>query len=623
MKLTMPAPSFSVSSTERTASGIGMPTGRAMPARFLGAIRIIFWLVAITIGASQAWMARDTMATDGISYLDMGDAFAHGHAGALINGYWSPLYPATIGAALAIVHPSPRHEFAVVHAVDFVIFLLAAAAFEFFLRSLLTVCRDTLRSLPDWFLQIAGYAVFLWTSLSLITVRVASPDMLLSVFVFLATGILVRIASGSVTWPYFAALGAALGVGYIAKVPLFPLSFVYLTVALVLARRSHVPVRRALVAVLSFVILASPLVIALSSSKHRLTFGDSGKLNYAWYVDGATYRHWQGEPLGGPVDVAPRWTSGPVSSGVPAHPTRKVLDSPSVFEFATSGDGTYPVWYDPSYWNEGLRPRIDLRQQIRKITTNVKFMYSILLNVHAIQLFQNAHEYVLFSPIFIICFLVLIYFGARPRVSSFWLIVVPVMLPAFAAFVMYSLVYAEPRHLAPFVALLYTGGVAALRVPARKMPVLGLKLVSCAIVLGFALTAGVGSVRTLYAAAGPAGRVDAPPPEDWQVVEGLRAIGIREGARVGSLTYSNHDHVRWARLARAKIVAELFSGAYVTNEDSYWNADEATKAKIIDAIARAGAEVIVSRRLPQGVPPPAGWQRIGATRYFVYRISHA
>jgi hypothetical protein len=76
-------------------------------------------------------------------------------------------------------------------------------------------------------------------------------------------------------------------------------------------------------------------------------------------------------------------------------------------------------------------------------------------------------------------------------------------------------------------------------------------------------------------------------------------------------------------MARAKIVAELFSGAYVTSEDSFWKADEATRNRIIGALARAGAEIVVSRRLPEGVPPPAGWQRIGATRYFVLRIPHA
>jgi 4-amino-4-deoxy-L-arabinose transferase-like glycosyltransferase len=549
----------------------------------------------------------------------MGDAFAHGHAGALINGYWSPLYPAAIGIAFALTHPSPRHEFAVVHGVNFLIFLLAAASFEFFLRSLLTACRDNRENPPAWLVQVAGYVIFLWTSLCLITVSVTSPDMLLAMFAFLATGILVRIASGSIAWPYFAGLGVVLGLGYIAKAPLFPLSFVFLMVGIILARRSHVPVRRSLLALLLFVVLASPLVFLLSSTKHRLTFGDSGKLNYAWYVDGVTYRHWQGEPLGTPSEVAPHWTAGPVSTGIAAHPTRRILDSPSVFAFAGSTGGTYPVWYDPSYWNEGLRAPFDARQQLRKVLSNARYMYALLLNLHAVQLFQSGHAYLLFSPVLVLSWLALIYCGARPRMSAFRSVTLPVILPALAAFIMYLLVYSEPRHLAPFVALLYTGCFALLRIPARMAPGFRLKSASCAIVLAFALTAGLPSSHTAFAATRP----EASPSEDWQVVEGLRQIGVGEGARVGSLTYSNHDHVKWARLARAKIVAELFSGAYVTSEDSFWKADEATRSRIIGALARAGAEVIVSRRLPEGVPPPAGWQRIGATRYFILHVPHA
>ena len=585
----------------------------------LRSIRIIFWLFAIVAGASQAWTARDTMATDGISYLEMGDAFAHGHAGALINGYWSPLYPAAIGIAFAVTHPSPRREFAVVHGVNFLIFLLAAASFEFFLRSLLAACRHNRENLPAWFVQVAGYVIFLWTSLCLITVSITSPDMLLAMFAFLATGILLRIASGSMTWPYFAGLGIVLGLGYIAKAPLFPLSFVFLAVAMILARISHVPVRRSFLALFLFVVLASPLVFMLSSTKHRLTFGDSGRLNYAWYVDGATYRHWQGEPLGIPSEVAPHWTEGPVSTGVPEHPTRRILDSPSVFEFAGSTGGTYPVWYDPSYWNEGLRAPFDARQQLRKILSNARYMYALLLNVHAVQLFQSGHAYLLFSPILVLSWLTLICFGVRPRMSAFRIVALPVILPALAAFMMYLLVYSEPRHLAPFVALFYTGCFAALQIRGRMAPGFQLKIISCAIVLAFALTAGLPSSHTAFAATRP----EPSPSEDWQVVEGLRQIGVGEGVRVGSLTYSNHDHVKWARMARAKIVAELFSGAYVTSEDGFWKADEATRNRIIGALARAGAEIVVSRRLPEGVPPPAGWRRIGATRYFVLRIAHA
>ena len=246
-------------------------------------------------------------------------------------------------------------------------------------------------------------------------------------------------------------------------------------------------------------------------------------------------------------------------------------------------------------------------------------MYALLLNVHAVQLFQSGHAYLLFSPILVLCWLTLIYSGARPRMSAFWNVTLPVIIPALAAFVMYLVVYSEPRHLAPFVALFYTGGFAVLGISGRMVPLFRLRIISSAIVLAFALTAGMPSSHTAFAATRP----EASPSEDWQVVEGLRQMGLGEGTRVGSLTYSNHDHVRWARLARAKIVAELFSGAYVTSEDSFWKADEATRNRVIAALAGAGAEVIVSRRLPEGVPTPAGWQRIGATRYFVFRISHA
>ncbi len=598
-----------------TIPATASPAGSSKHHGALRTIRIVFWLVAIAAGASQAWTGRDTMANDGISYIDMGDAFAHGHAGALINGYWSPLYPAAIGATLAIFHPSPRHEFAAVQGVNFLIFLLTTASFEFFLLSLMTVCRGSREGLPAWFLQVAGYVIFLWVALCLITVSVTAPDMLLAAFVFLAAGILVRIAAGPVAWPCFALLGTVLGVGYIAKAPLFPLSFVFLAVALILARRSRAPLRQVLLALLMFVVLAAPLVLLLSSSKHRLTFGDSGRLNYAWYVDGATYRHWQGEPLGAHADVAPRWTAGPVASGTPVHPTRRILDFPSVFEFAAPTGGTYPVWYDPSYWNEGLRAPFNAGQQLRKILSNVRFMYALLLNVHAVQLFQNGHAYLLFSPVIVLCWLTLIYLGARPRISALWSVTVPVILPAVSALLMYLLVYSEPRHLGPFVALLYTGGFAMLRM-AR---VSGLKIVSCAMVVTLALAVAVPSSHTAFAATRP----EVSHSEDWRVVEGLRQLGIGEGTRVGSLTYSNHDHVRWARLAGAKIVAEMFSGAYVTSEDAFWKADDATRNRVIGALARAGAQVIVSRRLPEGVPPPAGWQRIGATRYFVLRIPHA
>ena len=588
---------------------------------WLGHIRIWFWLFAIVAGASQAWVARDTIATDGISYLDMGDAASHGNWKALVNGYWSPGYPAAIGLGLAAIRPAPEHAFAVMHAVNFAIFLFALASFEFFLGSLMAMTGSK-GSLPPWLLQIVGYLLFAWIALDLITLTVTSPDMFLAAFVFLSTGILLRIAAGSVGWGTYLSFGVALGLGYYAKAPLFPLAFVFLALGVIAGWKARVPLRRSLLAALAFAIVVSPLVTLLSIDKHRLTFGDSGKLNYAWYVDGATYRHWQGDPLGAHSEVAPKWTAGPVSSGTPLHATRKMLDSPSVYEFDGPVAGTYPVWYDPSYWNDGIRAQFDLRQEIRKIITNVRFLYALTLNVHANQLIGNGHAYLLFSPIVVAVFLALFYVAVR-RGGTFaiWPIAWLTVLPAVAALGMYALVYCEPRHVAPFLALLFTGLFASIRIPERVISTRTVAIVGSVVLLGFVLTAGLGVGKTVYAAARDIAAKDALPSEPWQVAQGLQQLGFGAGTKVASLDYANHDQVKWARLAHAKIVAEVFADAFSTREDAYWNADDATKARITNAFAKAGAEVIVSRRIPQDAPLPTGWQQVGATRYFVFRIS--
>jgi hypothetical protein len=599
-------------------------TSKSTEKSWLGHIRLWFWLFAILAGASQAWVSRDTIATDGISYLDMGDAAAHGHWGALVNGYWSPGYPAAIGLGLAAAHPAPEHEFAVMHAVNFAIFLFALASFEAFLRALIAV-NGSQRSLPPWLLQIIGYLLFAWITLDLITVTVTSPDMFLATFVFLSTGILLRIAAGSVRWGTFVGFGGALGLGYYAKAPLFPLSFVFLVLGLIAGWKAGVPLRRSLLAVLAFAIVASPLVALLSIDKHRLTFGDSGKLNYAWYVDGASYRHWQGDPLGAHSEVAPRWTAGPVSTGTPLHATRRILDNPSVYEFDGPVAGTYPVWYDPSYWNDGIRTPFDWRQEIRKIVTNVRFLYALTLNIHANQLIGNGHAYLLFSPLLAVVFLALLYLAVRRGGTlAFWPAAWMTVLPALAALGMYALVYCEPRHVAPFIALLYAGLFASVRIPGRAMAGRLVALAASALLLGVLLTVSLGVGKTIYAATRDVVRAilhqEVPTSEPWQVAQGFQQLGFGTGTRVASLDYANHDQVKWARLAHAKIVAEVFSDAFSTREDAFWNADGATKARILDAFAKAGADVIVSRRIPQNAPIPAGWQRIGSTRYFAFRI---
>ena len=64
-------------------------------------------------------------------------------------------------------------------------------------------------------------------------------------------------------------------------------------------------------------------------------------------------------------------------NGEPKHPTRKIFDAPPVYEFGYPVGGTYPVWYDPTYWYEGGVSHFDFRKQLRVVGMAVKDYYGL------------------------------------------------------------------------------------------------------------------------------------------------------------------------------------------------------------------------------------------------------
>src|SRR5215472_16187932 len=102
-------------------------------------LRICCWAVAILLGAAQAWGTRFSMNPDGVSYLDIGDAWWRGDWRHAMNAYWSPLYSWILGCGLKIVKPSIYWEFPLVHLVDLLIYVGTLAAFEFFLTAVLSL----------------------------------------------------------------------------------------------------------------------------------------------------------------------------------------------------------------------------------------------------------------------------------------------------------------------------------------------------------------------------------------------------------------------------------------------------------------------------------------------------
>ena len=122
-----------------------------------------WWAVCIIVAGFHAWLYRQSMNSDGMTYVDMASAASHGGPKFLVSGMWSPGYPALISLAFFIFRPSPILEFPVVHFVNFAAFSFVLLSFTFFLKSWLAVDRDDPSSTREQPLVISFcFCVFLW-----------------------------------------------------------------------------------------------------------------------------------------------------------------------------------------------------------------------------------------------------------------------------------------------------------------------------------------------------------------------------------------------------------------------------------------------------------------------------
>jgi hypothetical protein len=554
----------------------------------------MLWLMGIVFGALHAWAARHDMGADGMSYLDMGDAYLRGDWSMAINAYWSPFYSWLLGLAMVVLKPSPYWEFPVVHLVNFVIYSFALGCFHFFLLEVIRYHRSVGSSgnryatLPKWAWLMLGYALFMWSSLNLISLSSVTPDMCVAAFAYLSAALLLRIRRGSPTWPTFVFLGLVLGFAYLAKTAMFPLAFIFLGLSVFSVGDFRRAGPRVLVASLVFLSLAGPFIAAISIAKGRVTLGDSGKLNYAWMVSGTKYRYWQGEPH---------------STGSPSHPVRKIFDEPAIYEFGTPIGGTYPFRYDSSYWYEGVVPRFDLKGQVKVLVRALRTYFNIFFDL---------------AGVLVVGSLILYFMGRRrwmaiKDIAQYWVLLVP----GIAALAMYSLVHALPRYVGPFVVLLWAGVFCGVRLPDSHE---SRRLVACVIVAI--------SLVTIVKIAAPTAQViydsgrdliggrDAWADVHWQVADSLSRMGIQPGDQVALIGLGGRAY--WARLARVRIVAEIPQAEEkeFQEADKFWGANDFVKSQVIKAFTRTGAKVIVAR-----VPSDAfttGWQRIGSTDYYAY-----
>ena len=555
----------------------------ADPRRNLRIIRGIFWLVTICAGFLQAWAARFFVSPDGNCYLDVASAYLRGDVKNAVNAYWSPLFSWLLALCLAVFRPSPYWESTLLHLLNFAALLVALRCFEFFFRAFLRMrhissqadeAMDVLTELGWWTL---GYGLFLSTLVLVLSVKVTTPDVWVAAFTFLAAGLVLRIQTNRGGWHLFAALGVILGCAYLTKTFYFLLSFVFLPAAWMATENLRKTAKLFTLALVAFLLIAGPWVATLSRAKHRVTFGDVGKLAFAAMIDNIPQPFfWQGED----------------GTGTPRHPVRKLLEKPRLFEFATPINGTYPPAYDLSYWMEGVRPHFSWAGQLRVLRQSAGTFFQIGLT-------QIEFGVVLLAFLFLS--------WGNPD----WLLHLReqpyLWIPALIACSSYALVLVENRYVAPFVLLLWLAAFSSLLGTASHISQ------RAAIALVLAVVSVTGLRLTKSAVSDVAAILSNQQHAAWAVAEKLRGLGIQPGDKVSGLSHVADAH--WARLAGVKIVSEIPLG----DEGLFWSAPPDQKRKVFEAFAATGAKIVVTKDPPVGANKD-GWIPLGRTGFYAYLL---
>lgn len=529
----------------------------------------VWCLVCLITAGLLAWSSRKSMNPDGMSYLDMASETVHGGPANLVNGYWSPLYPGIVSLAIWLFRPSPEQEFPLVHLVNWVIFVAVMLSFLFFLRTWLEPdtpeSRDQ-QSVGKHFVSLGfvslhlvplGFVVFLTAATQLIPLWLVTPDLCVCGCVLLSAGLCRRL-SGAPSMRGYAALGVVLGLSYYAKAAMLPIGLMLLAILGIWPlSRPALRLRFLGTACVAFLITCAPLIALISQRQGRFSVGETGKLNYAWYVD-----HLEPASQG--------WEGEGALHGAPTHPPRILMEHPRVLEFGFPIRGTYPLWFDPSYWYAGARTSLQPFELLRNLFENLRHcgpMASVFLGALALLAGVLAKGKVAFVP-----------------ESSVWLVVWPV-----AVCCMYAVVHIENRFIGGFVAVFWLGiyGLYGVKVKHRAQA-----LLPAAVAVLFLAFAVRNLGRNL---AGPA------TGDAGLVAARLGALGARPGDRIAVV--GDGLYAFYARLARVQIVAEI------PNTDDSWQADCRRAEALEQRLRNAGVTFLVASNRPVSYRC-AGWQEI-------------
>ena len=552
----------------------------------LNRIRGLFRVLAIGLGALHVYAAiqSQSMNADGITYLDIGDAYFRADWANAINPVWSPLYSWILGFANFVIRPSMQWEFAVVHLVNFIIYLITLGSFEFMWKRVRT--RETSNesyAIPDFWWWTLGYLLFIWVSLCLIEIWAVTPDILMAAFVFLAAGLIGQIRAGEENYWSFLSLGLILGFGYLSKSFMFSISIVFLAITWIVQKRLW---RRILLSASIFLLVSLPFILLISAKKGKFTIGESGTVTYLRYANGMPFPHWQGDPERGIALT---------------HPSRIIHQSPFVYEFEGPMRGTYPISTDPSYWYEGVQPRFDIASLLARLVSSGLVYAELFFHqqgilvacIFALYIMRQGGKYT--------------FQDALKR----WILIIPSLI----AFGLYGTILVEGRYVGAFILLFWSDILGNVRIPNVFTNERWLRVLSS--IAGLSLLANIilfnldGFTRLNPSLQSSLDVVTDPAARPLTVARTLQELGVKQGDKVGVIGYAYDSF--WARLARVRVVAEMLEA----DADEFWRGDEVLHQSVLQAFANAGVDAVVAEYVP-GYTDLSDWHQVENSNYYIY-----
>ena len=308
------------------------------------------WPTQVVLLLIAAWVNRNQINTDAISYLRIAQYYMNGQTDLMLSGYWGPLLSWLIAPWL-LVFADPLLAARAAMAVTAVVFLFG--------------CFCVLRAA-----QLPGAALIFGTWIASLlgvawSVVVITPDLLMSGL--LCCGI-SRLWSDRWMTHTGTALGAGmvLGASYLAKSVALPVSVLIIlgwAGTLIVVSRSNLwqAVRATAITLAGFLVVAGPWIGMLSSKYGRPVFATSGPIAHA---------------IVGPPDME--------------------RDSPAFLTFHKPETGRITSWEDPTslpykYWSP-LENVTYAVHQVRVIFGNANLIVQHLNNLRLVRLGTRLHH---------------------------------------------------------------------------------------------------------------------------------------------------------------------------------------------------------------------------------------